>query len=337
MKTKISLVLASISLILLLVACSGNSSQKAETAKPASLQTQKVPQKPAEPVQNPTVNVFLDSSFMSDVIDIFAFARYKKIFEKNHLTIGYLGYTKDYKPADTKSSGETLDIHIGVFGTMLDEYAKDSSIKWVGTIGRGTEWYGATTLKTDEFSKIKTVGLTGSGNDIDLLGTLLLARFGVDPTGVTFVNSGLDGEKFKALDAKKIDLSFFKANSREESAKKYTILDPKSGTSLYPFRTMYIKEAPKDPKLLRTFLTTYNQTKQEIIANSLDFKKYLEATAAPAFKTAKGEYYKELIASFIDVDSSPNKKQMRDAIDTYVKLRNTMEIKLGLDGLIYNP
>lgn len=73
---------------------------------------------------------------MSDMRDIFKYGKYREIFKENDIAFEDVLYSNEKVPDEYKDTEPFLTVHVGVFGTMLDEYAKNKSIKWIGTAGR---------------------------------------------------------------------------------------------------------------------------------------------------------------------------------------------------------
>lgn len=281
------------------------------------------------------IRVSLDNSFLSDIKDIFKYGEYRGIFKKNNIEFEGALYVKEEVPAKFKNNPPALIMHVWVFGTMFDEREKNDSVKWIGTIWRWTDWIGVTTFDKNNLSNIKTVWLTGSGNDINLLWTLMLKRFNINPDWKMFIDTQFDTDKFTALDTKKIDVTFLKWSSRALSEKKYTVFDPSGSKSFSPFRTMYATNPKGNHELTNRFLKAFNEIKQDIISNPIEFKKYIDIFGASVIKNDKDAYYRNIADSISNLDTTPNKDQIKDALWIYLKLKNISEDKLDIDSMIY--
>ncbi|MDD2487778.1 MAG: hypothetical protein PHS92_05425 [Candidatus Gracilibacteria bacterium] len=265
---------------------------------------------------------------MLETKDILLYGKERGIFAKN----GFNLIENDFY--NSSQSNDHLNIHFAVFGNMLDYYEKDKTIKWIGTIGRGIIGYGVTDFKNEDLDKVRIVGLTGSGNDIKLLGKLYLAAFGLKPSKKQFSEATYDSDKYKLLNDKKIDLTFFKGNI-EENSKKYTILQPIKNNNFYPYRTVFIEGKDiKSKDEINRFIIALEEIKKDILENKESFIEYLGKHGAKAIQNSKEGYYGDIVDSIKDIDIKPDKYILKDSFRIYLSNRRIKEKDFNLDGLI---
>lgn len=274
------------------------------------------------------INIIFDSDFMLETKDIILYGKERWIFEKNWFELlTWDVYNKTH-------ADDYLNIHFAVFWNMLDAYKMDKTIKWIWTVWKWIIWYGATNLKKEEFDDIKLVWLTWSWNDIKLLWKLYLAAFGLRLTKKNFIEATYDSDKYKLLNDKKIELTFFKWNIKENS-KKYTILQPIKDNNFYPYRTVFVEwKDTKDKNDLNRFILTLEEIKMDILKNKESFIEYLWKHWAKAIQNSKESYYWDIVDSIKDIQIKPNKELLKNSFKIYFNNRRIKEKDFNLDGLI---